>query len=213
MIERRAKAVTLRASEQREGQPRTIRGLGAVYYRAGDAGTQYELWPGMVERILPGAFAGVEKQARDVLSLFNHDMSRILGRTGNGTLELRDTEEGLEYEVEPNMGTADGPQVLALLDRADLRGSSFGFSVLEGGDELHTEGDLTVREIRSVELFDVGPVSEPAYLGTTAEGRELRHRVGDYLERQGRAAADLARAHRQRELLLAQVEWELAGGA
>src|SRR5690606_6184684 len=45
--------------ERREDGGAVIRGRGAVYYRKDDPGTEYELWPGVVERIMPGAFDDV----------------------------------------------------------------------------------------------------------------------------------------------------------
>ena len=46
-----------RAPEIRsDGDKFVIGGYAAVFYRAGDPSTEYELWPGTVERIAPTAF-------------------------------------------------------------------------------------------------------------------------------------------------------------
>lgn len=191
----------LRAAEGNE--PQQIGGLGAVYYDQKNTGTEFRLWDDLVERIMPGAFDAINDQERDIVSLFNHDYSAILGRTANDTLTLRDTKAGLDYTVTPNPDTPEGPKVLALARRGDLGGSSFGFDVIS--QNLRVEDEITIREITKVRLYDIGPVTEPAYLATKAEARALRDQVADFLKQEGLAARELARkwAARDRELELA----------
>lgn len=149
--------------------PATISGLGAVYYREGDAGSEYWLWDDVVERIRPGAFDS--QLAADVRSFFNHNPDRILGRTTAKTLAISVDANGLLYSVEPP-DTEDGRSVIAAVERGDVTGSSFMFIPTRTvWEEIKREGEphLYIRWIEEVELWEVGPVAFPAYSSTTAE--------------------------------------------
>ena len=122
------------------------------------------------ERIAPGAFAEVIK-GDDVRALFNHDPNKVLGRTKSGTLRMFEDEVGLRYEVTPP-DTQDARDLIALLERGDVSGSSFSFLVADDGDEWDDEGDLPMRTIRRFSaLYDVGPATFPAYPTTSAGAR------------------------------------------
>ena len=167
-----------------------ISGYAAVFYRVDYAGTEYELWPDFIERIDRSAFDAAMND--DVRGLFNHDPGHLLGRTTNGTLKLSIDETGLRYEITPP-DTQSGRDVVALLKRGDIDGSSFGFIPRgEDGAEVERDGDRAIRTIRSVELFDVGPVVYPAYKGTSSEARSLdaaKSEYQAYLEAEARKIA------------------------
>lgn len=118
------------------------------------------------EVIRPGAFAASLKD-RDVLALVDHDPSRLLARTKTGTLELREDAEGLAYTIElPD--TQAARDVLALAERGDLGGMSFGFTADKDGERW--EGNR--RELRAVTLHEISVVSAwPAYEGTSVATR------------------------------------------
>lgn len=141
-----------------------ITGYAAVYHRSGDPSTEYELWQGARERIMPGAFDEAIKKD-DVRALFNHDPSMVLGRNKAGTLRLSVDDIGLRYEVTP-ANTSIYKDVVELLKRGDVDGSSFQFRTIE--DKWTREGNSEIRELRKVQLFDVGPVSFPAYEGASS---------------------------------------------
>lgn len=150
--------------EQRADGKRVLTGYGAVFYRAGEPGTEYEMWPGAMERIMPGAFARALREGQDVQALFNHDGNKILGRTASGTCRLSEDSIGLRYEVDlPN--STDPPNLAELIERGDVSGSSFAFraSVVQWSDD----GENEIRSIMDCDLFDVGPVGRPAYAGTS----------------------------------------------
>lgn len=132
-----------------------------------------------VETIKRGAFAVSLSSGLDVLALADHDPTRVLGRTRSGTLALREDEQGLAFDLAvPD--TATGRDLLALAERGDLGGCSFGFTVDTGGD--HWQGDT--RELRSVKLHEVSIVqSWPAYGQTTVEARSLRPNASNALLR------------------------------
>jgi len=150
--------------ESRADGRAAIIGYAAVYNRLSvDLG-------GFREEILPGAFDKIltrQRGKQDVVALFNHDSNIVLGRTSSGTLELSSDEKGLRYVVTPPVSRAD---VMELISRRDVRGSSFAFTVDKSGEGFRQGDDgNAVRQIREVSgLYDVGPVLVPAYPATSA---------------------------------------------
>ncbi|MBN2024073.1 MAG: HK97 family phage prohead protease [Pirellulales bacterium] len=149
--------------EARDDQPGRIVGYGAVFYDGTEA-TEYELWEGTRERILPGAFDRAIRED-DVRALMNHDVNLVLGRNKAGSLRLAADARGLRYEIDP-ADTQAGRDAAALVARGDISGSSFSFVVTD--EQWRVEDEIRIREIRGVRLFDVGPVTFPAYEATTA---------------------------------------------
>lgn len=154
MIERRNHQATVRSDD------RKISGTASVTYNRDDSGTQFELWEGAVERIMPGAFQRSLDNNADVVALFNHDPNKILGRTPN-TLKLTADQRGLHYEIEPNEQSSYTKDVLSSIERGDIKGSSFGF--IPRRVNWIMDGDTEVREIHDADLIDVSPVTFPAY--------------------------------------------------
>lgn len=149
--------------------PATLSGYAAVFYRADDPGTEYGLWAGAVERIMPGAFDKAI-EGDDVRALFNHDSNYLLGRTTSGTLRLSVDKIGLRYDIDlPD--TQVGRDTATSADRGDISGSSFAFAIRESGAEWRRENGIEIRELRELELFDVSPVTFPAYKSTTVAVR------------------------------------------
>lgn len=119
------------------------------------------------EVILPGAFAASLRASRDILALVDHDQTRVLGRTRTGTLQLSEDSRGLAFAVQLPETTA-ARDVLALAERGDLGGASFGFRVPAGGERW--QGNR--RELRTVNLVEISVVSAwPAYEGTSVAAR------------------------------------------
>ncbi|HYH68372.1 MAG TPA: HK97 family phage prohead protease [Urbifossiella sp.] len=171
------------AVETREGGKRTISGYAAVFYDANDPGTEYRLWDDVVERIMPGAFDRAARED-DVRGLFNHNDSLMLGRTTAGTMRLSVDRRGLRYEIDPP-DTTSARDLLTLLDRGDVTGSSFAFMP---DDTSYREVDgVYVIERHAVRLFDVGPVSFPAYTATEAAARSVTAEQAEQLRREAQA--------------------------
>jgi HK97 family phage prohead protease len=153
-----------------EGDKKKIKGYASVFYDPNDARTEYWLWDDIVERIRPEAFARALKEQQDVRGLFNHSMDWVLGRSSAGTLRLSVDERGLYYEIDENEKDPQWQSVAAKIDRGDIDGSSFAFRATSTTWEtIDYEGrKVDVRWINDVDLFDVGPVTFPAYDGSTA---------------------------------------------
>ena len=153
--------------ETRADGTKGLVGYAAVFYRADDSGTEFWLWDNYVERIMPGAFDEVAQD--DVRALFNHDPSRVLGRAASKTLSLVSDDTGLRYEIELPK-TREAEDLAILVERGDVTGSSFAFTPTSV--TYREEEDLTIREINGVTLYDVGPVTYPAYEATSVSVRD-----------------------------------------
>lgn len=149
--------------EQRGDEPPAIIGYAAVYYD-GTPGTEYKLFEDLIERIMPGAFDRAIREHDDTRGLFNHDSNLVLGRTSAGTLKLASDPVGLRYEIAPGKTTV-AADVQEHIRRRDVTGSSFAFLIEE--QVWRTVDKIDYREILSVRLYDVGPVTYPAYEATS----------------------------------------------
>lgn len=157
-IERRLAAMSLRSAG--EGAPPKITGYAAVFNQLSDD------LGGFRERIAPGAFAAALTRS-DVRALFNHDPNFVLGRVSAGTLVLREDETGLTVEITPPDSQTVRDLVLAPMARGDINQQSFGFTTRQDRwDKIAGEWQRTLLEIG--ELFDVSPVTFPAYPQTDA---------------------------------------------
>ena len=162
MLERRfIKGATIRA---KKGDTPGIEGIAAVYDQAYDAGY-------FIETIKPGAFSRALSEKQDVRCLFNHDVNNLLARTKSGTLRLSDSPDGLRYDADTDPNTTVGRDVAAMIERGDLDGCSFSFNVRADAwrDEFDAAGRYvqSYRDISDLDLFDVGPVTFPAYTQTS----------------------------------------------
>ncbi|TAN64426.1 MAG: HK97 family phage prohead protease [Magnetospirillum sp.] len=125
------------------------------------------------EVILPGAFRGFLSPSRDVLALVDHDPGKVLARARSGTLRLAEDPRGLSFSLDlPD--TQAGRDVLALAERGDLGGMSFGFTVPKDGERWTGKR----RELRSIILHEISVVSAwPAYSGTSVQARGATPRL------------------------------------
>ncbi|MBY3564118.1 HK97 family phage prohead protease [Rhizobium laguerreae] len=159
---------------------RTLIGYAAKFERLAMIGSYFQ------EKIAPGAFATAI--GGDIRALVDHDPGRVIGRTKSGTLRLSEDGTGLRAEIDiPD--TSDGNDLWVLVERGDISGMSFGFRVTkETWDET---GDVPVRTIQAVELFEVSAVAWPAYEDTTIGLRSLdaARADGDLASRNATAAA------------------------
>lgn len=115
------------------------------------------------EKVVQGAFSD-SIQTDDIRALFNHDPNYVLGRNKAGTLELKETQKGLLVRITPP-DTQWARDLTVSIDRGDISQMSFGFLVLE--DRWGHEDGMDVRELHKVKLFDVSPVTFPAYTQTS----------------------------------------------
>lgn len=168
-----------------EGKDRVIYGYAAVF------DSPSEDLGGFVEVIKPGAFTRALREAQDVRCLFNHDPNKVLGRSASKTLTLTEDRKGLYFECRMPE-TKDAADVLALIERQDVSGCSFRFSVNRSGATpgarwvfTNVPGTPDIRQILDVDLIDVGPCTDPAYPATEVSSRDYASARAEHLAGQG----------------------------
>lgn len=150
----------LKRDEQTQDE-RIIEGYFALYEN------EAEIYEGVYEIISRGAFA--ETLNKDIRALWNHDTMKILGRSGNGTLELKEDEKGLfaRFKI-PNTSYAD--DLLELVKNGYVNQASFGFYIVDEQLEELASGAIRWR-INKIDLFEVSVVTFPAYENTSVSAR------------------------------------------
>lgn len=190
MADRERRVMTLpvegRAGETGE---RRLSGYAALY------GVEATIGGFFREVIEPGAFRAALARKDDVRALFNHDPNLILGRTAAGTVTLSEDERGLRYDIDlPD--TQFGRDLWTLVGRGDVSQSSFAFSVDTEDWPTVRSGELPLRVVRDLTLYDVSAVTYPAYSETTVAARSqaaaLRAEAADWRASLATRQAELA---------------------
>ena len=127
---------------------------------------------GFTEMILPGAFDRTLQENPDVLALVEHDTSRVLARTLNGTLRLYPDERGLRVEMDP-ANTSYARDIVELVRRGDVAGMSFRFKPYPGGAKMDLSTSPATRTLSAVRLREVSVVVDPAYPSSEVSVRAL----------------------------------------
>lgn len=161
-----------------------------------------DLW-GFREKIRKGAFKKTIKEA-DIRGLINHDSNLIFGRSAAGTLELKEDDDGLRYESPLDNGISYVSDLIKSVGRGDISGNSFTFEAVEEEWKFYDDRDkLDERVLTEVRLFDVGPVTYPAYPQTSLDIRAI---TGETLELD-RLNYLIFRVHRGHELPDTELEF------
>ncbi|HJT63090.1 MAG TPA: HK97 family phage prohead protease [Burkholderiales bacterium] len=197
-LERRTfTADAMRVETRAEGGARLM-GHAAVFNQTVKIGRWFR------ERIAPGAFRRAIAED-DVRALFNHDEDWVLGRNRAGTLRLSEDAVGLAIDISPPDTQLVRDLVLAPVARGDVSQMSFGFKMMR--EEWDESEEIPLRTLLEVELFDVSPVTFPAFPTTDVALRTLEtRRTQTQNAADCRAAAIIAA--RQRRLRLALLEAE-----
>lgn len=187
-----------------DGKPETLCGYAAVYYSTGDPLTQYDIWDEMYERIMPGAFD--EFMANPTLEATcspDHDDRQLLGRRSSGRLTLTSDERGLFYSVPFDPDDPDHQRIAAKVRRRDVVGSSLRFIAHEERWLRDIDTGAVVREIVKADVLQLGPVTDPAYDGTSAEMRSKDGGLQTLLQKR---AQFLAAEHAGADALWIEIE-------
>ena len=189
--ERRTFTGTVHTRADGEGMPKEIGGIAAVVNSATDLGYFEEV-------ILPGAFDYALSKEYDIRCLFNHEAELILGRTKADTCKVFVNADGnLEYTWVPDYENPTHMSVVRSIMRGDITQSSFAFTIKEQTWSESTKyGTMGKRTIKVIdELFDVSPVTYPAYEETEADARSamaMRDQEREIEEaKRSQAAADV----------------------
>ena len=172
------RTVTTQMEFREEGEEKYFEGGGILFNTVTDMG-----W--YTEEIDPGAADDVMKD--DVRGQFNHDSNYVLGRTKSGTMTLVKEPTGVRYKIKYNEKDPD-----------HVSGSSFSFDVKD--DEWSTRNGRDHRKIKKFKaLYDIGPVTFPAYDKTTVaiRSKDRFKSIGDEYKKD-LAEMDLQRMKRKR---------------
>jgi len=189
--ERRTFTGTVIARAEGEGMPKVIGGIAAVINSVTDLGYFEEV-------IEQGAFDNALSKEYDIRCLFNHEAELILGRTKASTCNVFVNADGnLEYTWIPDYENPTHMSVVRSIMRGDITQSSFAFTIKEQKwSESEKYGSMGKRTITIIEdLYDVSPVTYPAYADTEADARSvvaLRDQEREIEEaKRSQAAADV----------------------
>jgi HK97 family phage prohead protease len=161
-MERRYVKQEFRVSK--DGEAPKISGYAAVFNSPSDD-------IGWTEEIDPQAFDAVMQRQPDVRALFNHDPNVVLGRTPN-TLKLSIDGRGLAYEIDPP-DTQAARDLMVSMRRGDISQSSFAFNVKRDQWTDNADGSITRRILEFGDLYDVSPVTYPAYPAASSQVSSL----------------------------------------
>lgn len=167
--ERRTFTGTVIARSEGENMPKEIGGIAAVINSVTDLGYFEEV-------IEKGAFDNALSKDYDIRCLFNHEAELILGRTKANTCNVFVNGDGnLEYTWVPDYENPTHMSVVRSIMRGDITQSSFAFTIKEQKWSESTKyGTMGKRTITMIEdLYDVSPVTYPAYADTEADARSI----------------------------------------
>ncbi|ELB89004.1 hypothetical protein Rwratislav_31624 [Rhodococcus wratislaviensis IFP 2016] len=185
-------------SAESGGDGRTLSGYAAVF----DQDTEIDSYEGQFfERIAPGAFAKTLRERKPIMQ-YNHGFDPRVGTVPIGAFtDIREDQRGLFVEARLFDNDVVEP-VRQAIEAHAIGGMSFKFRVVrddwrdDNGDPLSakdvasllyrpgTRGPLR-RTIKEVQLYEAGPVSSPAYAGTSVG---VRHQTQTHY-----SAEDVAR--------------------
>ncbi len=143
-------------------------------------------WMPFREKVAPGAFKDTIA-TDDIRALWNHNPDHVLGRNKAGTLRLREDDQGLAVEIDPP-DAQWARDLCASIERGDISQMSFGFDCLTDSWDLEDGEDM--RTLGKVKLYDVSPVTFPAYPDTDVATRSLEEIAADGRRRMGRPVTE-----------------------
>ena len=127
---------------------------------------------GFREVIEPGAFTD-SIRGDEIVALWNHNSDKPFATTKNGSLKLDEDDKGLHMEATPD-DTSWGQDALRSVQAGTVYRTSFGFSIKDPKKDQEFSDDGKLRTLRKVSVFDVSPVTFPAYKQTRISVRAER---------------------------------------
>lgn len=174
VIERRF--IPFDTAELRATAELELQGYGAVFNMPA---TIAGLWD---EEVAPGAYSKTIME-NDIRSLWNHDPNIVLGRNKAKTLFLSEDGHGLASRILPPDNNWGRP-VVDSVRRGDVSGMSISFRAIkyEWRKALEGSKELDRRVIREAKLYDVGPVTFPAFESTSISARAAEYGLDEESE-------------------------------
>ena len=161
--DREIRSVPSKFTTREAGEDKYIEGYFSVF------NSPYELWPGAIETVAPGAFS--KTLGNDIRALVNHETTLVLGRCKAGTLELKEDSHGLWGRIKINQDDTDAMNLYSRVQRGDVDQCSFGFCIREE-DFIQNEDGSCEWRIMDVDLYEVSVCTFPAYEETAVAARK-----------------------------------------
>lgn len=195
----------IRAVHDDEEHGDFITGMPIVYNQRTDLG----YWDEIID-----ADALAETDLRDVRFLVNHNtdmipLARSRNNNANSTMQMSvDPEQGMSIRVDLDTeNNADARSLYSAVERGDIDGMSFMFSVDEDAWE-DLDSDHPTRHIRKIgKVFEVSAVTFPAYSQTSISARGLSEALDSAKESLESAKAEQREIerHKQKIRILTEV--------
>lgn len=111
--------------------------------------------------------AVVKADAAGIFASWEHDDSKILASSGNGTLRVNRTETGFTYETDDLPNTSYANDALELVHGGYVTGTSFEIEGLRSSFSTDPDGTRVRRITKIARLRQVGPVRDPAFVNSS----------------------------------------------
>jgi len=178
--------VEIRADSDEETDSRLLTGYAITYNVQSQV--MRDWWGDkFVEVIAEGAF-DKSLQDRGVLAYWNHNKDILLGNTESETLVLESDSTGVRFDLDlPNSSWGDS--VLESARRKDVRGTSFGFRVVDDLiSKIEIDGEeVYKRTVVEAELYEISPTPKPAYVDSECHVRSIDELRDNNLDIEARA--------------------------
>jgi len=171
-----------RAAPQDDAAPAaTLRGMAIVFNSPSED-------MGFIEYFRPSAVDRTFAEAIDLRALWSHNTEVTIGRLSAGTLRARKASGGLSVDIDLPRWAHTYAESVA---RRDVTHMSFAFEALS--DDWWLEDGTPHREVTDARIFEVSPVSWPAYPATTLKTTERDARAEWLMEQQTAERLRMAR--------------------
>ena len=122
----------------------------------------------------PGVFKRALENNVDIPMLLEHDYSKEIARTSNGTLELTEDNIGLKFKA-----TITDQDLYDSIHNGEINSCSFGF-ICEDADYEFVNNKEEKRYVKDLQLLEVSLVKNPAYIGSLVEARNMEMALEEF---------------------------------
>ena len=122
----------------------------------------------------PGVFKRALENNADIPMLLEHDYSKEIARTSNGTLELTEDNIGLKFKA-----TITDQDLYDSIHNGEINSCSFGF-ICEDADYEFVNNKEEKRYVKDLQLLEVSLVKNPAYIGSLVEARNMEMALEEF---------------------------------
>lgn len=160
--------------------PLELRAVGKKIFGMIPYGSESVDLGGFTEVLQPGCFRGSLERGDKIMSFWGHDDRKPLGNSKNGTLKVKDSPEGLRFEITPP-DTSWAADALASISSGVINTCSFGMRVISD----KWEGN-NLRTVVDADLLEISPVSMAAYQSTSVSVRSKKLNLNDLYDERNR---------------------------